>query len=78
VREEIRKSRRNRGSLHGDFPEIWPLYCNHSVTSADVLLRVGVEMFRIGRQEKKVSGIVNFFADMPYDGARAVTGPFLG
>jgi hypothetical protein len=48
------------------------------VTSADVLLRVGVEMFRIGRQEKKVSGIVNFFADMPYDGARAVTGPFLG
>jgi hypothetical protein len=51
AREEIRKSR-NRGSVHGDFPEIWPLYCDHSVTSADVRLRVGVEMFRIRRQEK--------------------------
>ena len=56
MREEIRKSRRNQGSLHGDFPEIWPLYCDHSVTSADARLRVGVEMFGIRRQEKKVSG----------------------
>ena len=27
----------------------WPLYCDHSVTSADVRLRVGIEMFRIER-----------------------------
>ena len=56
MREEIRKLRRNQGSLHGDFPEIWPLYCDHSVTSADARLGVGVEMFGIRRQEKKVSG----------------------
>jgi hypothetical protein len=56
VREEIRKLRRNQGSLHGDFPEKWPLYCDHSVTCADARLGVGVEMFGIRRQEKKVSG----------------------
>ena len=28
----------------------WPLYCDHSVTSADVRLSVGVEVFRIAGQ----------------------------
>ena len=30
----------------------WPLYCDHSVTSADVRLSVGVEIFRIAGQIK--------------------------
>ena len=30
----------------------WPNYCDHSVTSADVRLRVGVEMFGVRRNER--------------------------
>jgi hypothetical protein len=31
-------------------PSRWPLYCDHSVTSADVRLSVGVEILRIAGQ----------------------------
>ena len=35
----------------------WPQFCDHSVTSADVRLSVGVERFRIAGQIKKLEEI---------------------